>query len=61
MNDDEIKKLRQGKKEAAAYMLAKLKQQSLLKDEEIKAQQQDKKDAVLAESEHLKHTPKKPI
>jgi len=42
-------------------MVEKLKQKSLLTEEEINAQQQDKKDAVLAESEHLKHTPKKPI
>ncbi len=61
MTGDEIEKLRQGKKEAAIYMVEKLKQKSLLTEEEINAQQQDKKDAVLAESEHLKHTQKNTI
>ena len=61
MTGENIKKLRQGKKEAAIYMVQKLKQKSLLTEEKINAPQQDKKDSVLAESEHLKHTPKKPI
>jgi len=61
MTNDEIEKLRQGKKEAAAYMLEKLKQQSSLKDEEIKALLQDEDDSILVGMDYLKNAPKKTI
>ena len=62
MNDDEIKKLRQGKKEAAAYMLEKLRQQSLLTEQEIQDLREDKQNSIKTGKEYIqKNIPKKDI
>jgi|JI8StandDraft_1071087.scaffolds.fasta_scaffold128901_2 fatty acid-binding protein DegV len=62
MTNDEIEKLRQGKKEAAAYMLEKLKQQSLLKEQEIQTLKEDKQNSIKTGKEYIqKNIPKKDI
>jgi|GEM_PF-4743232 len=64
MNDDEIKKLRQGKKEAAAYMLAKLRQsqERLLTEQEIQDLREDKQNSIKTGKEYIqKNIPKKDI